>query len=211
MTSLAILGAGRMARALAPAWLAADHDVVIAGRDPDRAAALAAEIGARSAPLAEAARAADVGVLAVRWEGVPWTLEQIGGHLAGRPLVDVCNPVEVERFTLVTPPGTSLAEQVAAATGALVAKAFNLAQADVWSRPRTVAGAGLVVPVATDHDAARAAVDDLAGALGATTLDAGELVHARHLEAMAAVVIRRLFAGDPACSTFAWADVGAAG
>lgn len=201
---IGFLGAGAMTRALAPAWVAAGHDVVVGGRDAERSRATAAATGARAATLAEAAEHAGVAVLAVHWEGVRWTLGQVGGALAGKVLVDVTNPVEVERFEVVTPPQISLAEQVQRQSGARVAKAFNLAEASVWTEPRTVGGAPLAVPVATDDPGARDTVDRLAAALGFATLDAGELRHARHLEAMAAVVIRRLFAGDAPSSTFAW-------
>lgn len=201
---IGFLGAGEMARALATPWLAAGHDVTIGGRDERKALALAEELGARAATLSETAERCEVAVLAVRWEGVDWTLEQVGDSLGGKVLIDVTNPVEVEAFGLVTPPGTSMAESVQGATGAQVVKAFNLAQASVWTSPRQVDGHPLVVPVATDDPGARATVGVLAEALGVAVLDAGDLRHARHLEAMAAIVIRRLFSGDSASSTFAW-------
>lgn len=201
---IGFLGAGEMTRALALPWLAAGHEVTVGGRDRTKAMALAAELGARVASLPETAERCEVAILAVRWEGVEWTLETVGDRLRGKVLVDVTNPVEVEDFGLVTSPGTSMGEQVQRTTGAQVVKAFNLAQASVWTSPRQVDGRPLVVPVATDDAGARATAEVLAGALGAAVLDAGELRHARHLEAMAAVVIRRLFSGDPASSTFAW-------
>jgi hypothetical protein len=43
-----------------------------------------------------------------------------GEHLAGK-VVDICNPVDFSTFdSLVVPPGTSAAEQIAAAPGARV-------------------------------------------------------------------------------------------
>lgn len=201
---IGFLGAGQMTRALAPGWLAAGYDVTVGGHDGAKAGAVADELGAAAGSLVEAAEFCDVAILAVRWEGVDATLETVGDRLRGKVLVDVTNPVEVEGFGLVTPPGTSMAEQVQRTTGARVVKAFNLAQASVWTSPREVDGVPLAVPVATDDAVAREIAAGLATALGATVLDAGELRHARHLEAMAAVVIRRLFAGDPASSTFAW-------
>lgn len=48
-------------------------------------------------------------------------------QLAGKTVVDICNPVDFATFdSLVAPPGTSAAEQIAAAApGARVVKAFN--------------------------------------------------------------------------------------
>lgn len=109
---IGFLGAGQMTRALVPGWLAVGHDVTVGGRDGRKATALAAELGpgpgAGAASLADAAERCDVAVLAVRWEGVDATLEAVGDRLRGKVLVDVTNPVKVEGFGLVTPPGTSM-------------------------------------------------------------------------------------------------------
>jgi len=61
MTTVAIVGTGRMGSAMARALTLAGHDVVVQNRSPERAATLATEIGAQSMTTpAEAAAAADV-------------------------------------------------------------------------------------------------------------------------------------------------------
>lgn len=160
---IATLGAGAMAAALVPHWVAAGHELVIGGRHEDKARALAAGVGARHSGLAASAEGADVVLLAVRWEAVDWTLEQAGapdGRLAGKILIDCTNPVEVERFTLTTEGRESLAERVARLSGAKVVKAFNLCHATVWRDVLRLDGRRLVVPLAADD---RAAVDVAAG------------------------------------------------
>ena len=179
--------------------------VTIGGRTPAKTESLAARTGARAATLREAAAAADVVVLAVLYAGVQDTLRAAGaadGVLRGKVLVDVNNPVEVERFTLVDFGAPSLAEHLADATGAVVAKAMNLVQSDVWRRRATFAGARLVVPVATDSAVAREVVDGLVRDAGAVPLDAGPLVHARYVEAMGAVIVRHLWTGGETLSAF---------
>lgn len=131
---IATLGTGAMTAALCPHWAAAGHDILVAGRSRDRADALAARIGARSVDLDQAARDADVVLLAVLWQGVDWTLRAAGAGsraLTGKVLIDCTNPVEVEHFTLTSEPGTSVAERVARMSQARVVKAFNLCHADV--------------------------------------------------------------------------------
>lgn len=63
MTSVAVLGIGRMGSAMARALVRAGHDVVLYNRTPDRARELAAELGARLADdAADAVRGVEVGL-----------------------------------------------------------------------------------------------------------------------------------------------------
>ncbi|WP_328999325.1 NAD(P)-binding domain-containing protein [Kribbella sp. NBC_00709] len=59
------LGNGLMAEALAGQWVKAGHDVMIGGRDPERAAEVAKRIGAVAGSLVEAASYGEVVLLAV--------------------------------------------------------------------------------------------------------------------------------------------------
>ncbi|MFF5233170.1 NADPH-dependent F420 reductase [Dactylosporangium sp. NPDC000521] len=79
MSVVGILGAGNVARALAPALSAAGHDVIVGARDRVESAAARAEIVVNALP-----GAVSVGVLG--------GLRQ---HLAGKVLVDVANAVEL--------------------------------------------------------------------------------------------------------------------
>jgi len=203
--NIGFLGAGRMTEALAPLWTAAGHDVVIGGRTAEKATAIAERAGARVAPLDEGWRDADVVVLSVLYQGVTWTLEAAGvtgGALTGKVLIDVNNPVEVDEFQVVEDFQPSLAEHLAATTGADVVKALNQVEATVWSTRATFGGAPLVVPVATDSDRARGLTEQLVRDAGAVPVDAGPLLQARNLEAMTAVIIRHLWTGGQSLSAF---------
>lgn len=116
-------------------------------------------------------------------------------------LVDCNNPVEVEHFTLVTARGTSMAEQIAAETGARVVKAFNQAHVDVWQERARYGGRPLVVPIA-GNDEAKEVVAPLVRDVGGEPIDAGGLEQAHNLEAMGAVIIRLLFGGVNPLSAF---------
>jgi predicted dinucleotide-binding enzyme len=202
---IGFLGAGRMAEALVPLWVAAGHELIVGGRTPKKTADLAAQVGARAATLLEAAEEAQVLVLGVLYEGVGATLKAAGaadGVLRGKVLIDVNNPVETEHFQLVDDFAPSLAEHLARSTGADVVKALNQVHADVWQRGVTYGGAPLVVPVATDSAAAREVANTLVRDAGATPLDAGPLAQARNIEAMTAVIIRHLYSGGAALSAF---------
>lgn len=209
---IGILGAGAMAGVLGARWRAVGHELMIGARNPSRADELAARLGADVAggTLREAALFGDATLIAIWPTGVISALLQAGaaeGTLAGRVVVDCNNPVETGSFTLTTRE-VSLAEQISGlAVGARVVKAFNQAQAGVWAlQPLTFDGRPFTVPLCGDDVEAKAAVSALVRDLGARPLDVGPLHRARHLEAMAAVVIGLLFNGADPLTVFNLVD-----
>jgi 8-hydroxy-5-deazaflavin:NADPH oxidoreductase len=210
------LGAGMMTAALAAQWVRAGHEVMIGGRTPEKAAELAARIGAaRSGTLREAAEFGEVVLLAVRRQGVAQTLDEAGataGTLSGKVVIDCGNAVDTSDFSLVTWEGRSLAEQAKhLAPGSYVIKAFNLSHAKVWQMtPPVFDGRPLAVPFAGD-DEGRQAARQLITDLGCEPLDAGDLRQARYLEAMGIVIVRLLFGGYDPQSVFAFVSPGRPG
>jgi 8-hydroxy-5-deazaflavin:NADPH oxidoreductase len=204
---IAILGAGHMADALGSRWAEAGHHLMVAGRTPDKAARLARKWGAETGSFTEAAQFGDIALLAVLYQGMPATLEQLGTALRDKPVIDCNNPVETARFTLVSRAGSSMAEDIAAVTGGHVVKAFNLCHADVWrSDGPLFDGRRLVVPYCGDDPTALDLTHRLILQLGCEPLAAGALTHARYLEAMAALVIAQLFRGKPTSTVFNLVD-----
>jgi predicted dinucleotide-binding enzyme len=204
---IGIIGAGRMAAVLAQRWVAAGHEVMIGARDAERAKALAAHLGpdVPSGTLREAAEFGEAALLAIWPTDVIPALLAAGatdGTLAGRTLIDCNNPVETGSFTLTTGE-VSLAEQIARlAPGSRVVKAFNQCHSDVWAmEPPVFDGRPLVVPLAGDDPAGKDLVAGLVRDIGCEPRDVG-LHRARHLEAMAAVVIGFLYGGAPTRTVF---------
>jgi predicted dinucleotide-binding enzyme len=205
---IGIIGAGRMAAVLAQRWVAAGHEVMIGARDAERAKALAAHLGpdVPSGTLREAAEFGEAALLAIWPTDVIPALLAAGatdGTLAGRTLIDCNNPVETGSFTLTTGE-VSLAEQIARlAPGSRVVKAFNQCHSDVWAmEPPVFDGRPLVVPLAGDDPAGKDLVAGLVRDIGCEPRDVGPLHRARHLEAMAAVVIGFLYGGAPTRTVF---------
>jgi len=204
-----------MTEALAGHWVRAGHEVMVGGRSPGKAAETASRIGARPGTLAEAAAFGEAMLLAVRRDGLVTTLEQARageGSLAGKTVIDCGNAVDVSDFSLVTWEGKSLAEQAQhLAPGSHVVKAFNLAHAKVWQmNPPAFDGRPLAVPFAGDEEGKKVA-HQLIADVGSEPLDTGDLRQARHLEAMAIVVIRLLFSGYDPHSVFAFVSPGRTG
>lgn len=191
MTSVSILGSGLMARAIGTRVLTGGGALQVldlAARDAER---LVQEL----APLAQAGSTVtggtigdeltgEVVVLAVPYAAAVPLVEQYGDALEGKVVVDISNPVDQSTFTgLLTPPGTSAAEEVAAAApaGARVVKAFNTTFAEPL-REGQVAGQPLDVFLAGDDADARTTVANLVRAGGMRPIDAGDLNRARALE-----------------------------
>jgi 8-hydroxy-5-deazaflavin:NADPH oxidoreductase len=154
----------------------------------------------------EAATHGDAVLLGVRWADVDAALEAAGaadGVLAGKALLDPVNPVELERFTLVSGP-VSAAERIQQrALGAHVVKAFNLCHVDVWRQPSlTFEGRPLGVPLCGDSDDALEVVRELARSIGCVPVDGGPLERAELLEATTAFAIGLWVAGADVRSMF---------
>ncbi|GAA1681985.1 NAD(P)-binding domain-containing protein [Glycomyces endophyticus] len=176
-----IVGSGNMARGIGLRLVRGGHRVRIADREPDKAADLAAELGDSAAgePLNNTA-GAEVVVLATPYEGSKEVASMWAGELAGKTVVDICNPVDFATFDgLVTPAGRSAAEEIAAAApGARVVKAFNTTFAS-----RLANSTPLDVFIAGDDPDAKRTVSGLCLDADLRPIDVGGLKHAAALEA----------------------------
>jgi len=156
MTTVAIVGTGRMGSAMARALTLAGHDVVVQNRSPERAATLATEIGAQSMTTpAEAAAAADVTITMLADDAAVRTVFDgpdglVAGAHPGAVLVDMS--------TVLPDTIRSVAEAVRA-TGA------GILDAPVSGSVGLAETGGLTVMVggdAADLDRARPALESLA-------------------------------------------------
>jgi predicted dinucleotide-binding enzyme len=90
MTSIGVIGAGRIGGNAARLLAKAGHDVVVSfSRDEERLRALADEIGARAGTPAQAAQA-DVVILSVPWRLIDDVLAEVGS-LDGKVVIDTTN------------------------------------------------------------------------------------------------------------------------
>lgn len=208
---IGILGSGNMTRALAAKWLKAGHELMISGRDPAKASAMASELGGTttSGTFRDAVDFGDTLLIAIMTPGVMEALEAAGaddGAFDGKTLVDCCNPVDIETFQTYGNEHDSLAERIQAkARGAHVVKAFNLCQVAVWELdPPVFDGRALVVPYCSDDAGAGETGAQLIRDVGCAPMNLGALYYSRSLEEMAAIVISRLFGGAPPTSVFNW-------
>ncbi|AYN42041.1 NADP oxidoreductase [Streptomyces dangxiongensis] len=196
MTSIGILGAGRVGANLAGKLAAAGHHVVLGRRDPDeRTPALTGTTGPRVSfsDQRTTARTTDVVINATPGDSALDRLTGLRAELAGKILVDVSNAT---RDTGGLPgdlcyPGSSLAERLQAALpDTRVVKTLNTMLYMVMTAPGMLATPPTVY-VSGDDASAKTTVTGLLGDLGwqpGWIEDLGDITTARATEAMILVV-----------------------
>jgi 8-hydroxy-5-deazaflavin:NADPH oxidoreductase len=185
MSSVSILGSGNMARGIGTRVAAGGNTVQILARDPQESATLADELGgsATSGAIGDPLTG-DIVVLAVPYPAAAPLVEQYGDQLAGKVVVDITNPLNVETFDgLVTPPDSSAAQEIAKSAPAdtRVVKAFNTTFAGTLVAGQ-VKDQPLDVFIAGDDTDAKAALAGVVEAGGLRAIDAGPLANAHYLE-----------------------------
>lgn len=195
---VALLGTGSLATTLGTAWAAAGHSILVAGRDPERAAAAAAAIGpaARAVDPTDVA-AADVVVVAVAWEGLEPALALAGGPagaLAGTTVVDCTNAIDFATGRLLVESGSAAEVVARVAVGAHVVKALHLFAGATWPHAGDP-DAAPVVALCGDGVAALERTGTLVADLGGRPAVLGGLDAARQIEEAAGFVTRLVGAG----------------
>ncbi|MEU4520357.1 NAD(P)-binding domain-containing protein [Amycolatopsis sp. NPDC024027] len=182
MSTISIVGLGGMARAIATRAVEAGHTVEVIGRDAAKAKDLAAELGgSATAGAFGATPAGDIVVSAVPYASATQVLTRFGDALAGKIVIDISNTFNADATGVVTPAGTSGAQEIAKIlpASAHVVKAFNTVFGHVLAR-----GGRLDVLIAGDDVDAKTRVSAFIESLGLRPLDAGDLAAARWLEAV---------------------------
>jgi predicted dinucleotide-binding enzyme len=183
MSKVTVIGTGNIGGAVAGIAAKGGAQVQVIGRDAQKTAALAEQVGATAGGLKDQLLG-DIVVLAVPYPALAELVAHYGSQFDGRILVDVSNPVDFATFDSLTVPAESsaAAELQTAVPGATVLKAFNtnfagtLAGGQVGDVPTTVLVAG-------DDDAAKQALVEVVRAGGVEAAAIGSLKRARELEA----------------------------
>ena len=169
-----------MAAAIAGRAAKAGHTVELVSRDPAKARALAVQIAAGATTgTYGAAPAGDIVILAVPHASAVPVVAQYREALAGKIIIDVSNTSNADATGLVTPDGTSGAQEIAKAApaSAHVVKAFNTVFGHILALGRP-----LDVLIAGDDPHAKASASAFIESLGLRPLDVGGLAMAHWLE-----------------------------
>jgi NADPH-dependent F420 reductase len=180
-------GTGAFGSALAVRLGEAGVDVTIGSRDPDRAAARAAELGVTGATNTDAVAGVDLVVLSVDASAALSTAAELADAIGETSVLSVASQLRFEnKAALPSDDSVSLAERAQhLLRGPVVAGLHSLAAKELAAGKAE--GDALVCG---DEDSAKAAAIELASHLvSGRVLDAGPLASARALEAMTAVIV----------------------
>jgi 8-hydroxy-5-deazaflavin:NADPH oxidoreductase len=189
-------GTGDQGRGLARRLAAAGNPVIIGSRSAERAAAAAAglgdELGIRGMVNEDAARAADVVIVAVPWEGHRELLASLTSALAGKVVIDCVNPLGFDShgaYPLAVPEGSAAEQAAAVLGGSVVVGAFHHVSAVLLLDPE-VSVVNLDVMVLGDDRSATDLVQALAARIpGVRGVYAGRLRNCRQVEALTANLV----------------------
>jgi len=183
MTSISIIGSGRMSWAIAELAARAGASIQIIRRSASSSSGERSDVtyGSLGDDLT-----GDLVVLAVPYAAYPSILEHYRERLGTKVVVDISNPIDFTTYDeLKAPADSSTAAELARQLpeGAAVVKAFNVNFGDTL-----VTGTNGTTPTAVlfagDYAEAKIAVADLIEAAGLRAVDVGPLTRARELEAM---------------------------
>jgi hypothetical protein len=187
-------GTGEQGRGLARRLAADGVRVVLGSRDGERAAAVAAQLGAgvRGTDNATCAAEAEVVVVAVPWAGHAELVASLREPLAGKVVVDCVNPLGFDKagaFALDVPEGSACQQAQALLPASRVVGAFHHVSS-VLLLDDGVASLDQDVLVVGDDREATDVVQALADRLpGVRGVYAGRLRNARQVEALTANLI----------------------
>jgi predicted dinucleotide-binding enzyme len=176
-----------MAAAIGGRTAKAGYTVEVISRNPAKARALADKLAAEAITgKYGAAPAGDIVILAVPYSSAAAVVAEYGDALDGKVIIDITNPISPDLTGLVTPAGSSGAQEIAkgAPASAHVVKAFNTLFGHVLAR-----GGHLDAFIAADDPEAKARVSTFIESLGLRPFDVGGLHMAQTLEALGLLLI----------------------
>jgi NADPH-dependent F420 reductase len=194
---IAVLGGtGDQGRGLAHRFAAAGNPVIIGSRRAERAAAAAESLrpgrGIRGMSNADAAREADVVIVAVPWEGHRDLLASLAEVLSGKIVIDCVNPLGFDErgaYPLPVAEGSAAQQAAAVLPGSRVVGAFHHVSAVLLLDPE-VDTIDMDVLVLGDDREATDLVQALAARIpGVRGIYAGRLRNCGQIEALTANLV----------------------
>ena len=187
--TVAVLGTGDMGDSFGPKLAKLGYRIVYGSRNPDsgKMARLLEHTGNGSvaATYRDAARSADIVLLALPWHAIEQIVASLG-DMEDKIVIDLAWPESriaedgYDELTLSQSGAETIQQWL---PNAMVVKAFGTTASNVIDNP-DVAGGLVSVPIASDHKRAKEVTARIAAELGLDPVDAGPLRMARYIEGM---------------------------
>ena len=189
MKRIGVLGSGVVGQALADGFLKHGYEVMRGTREPAKLARWKAAAGARASvgTFAETARFGDLVVLAVKGTAAEAAVDQCGGGLDGKTVIDATNPIADKApvngvLAFFTTLDESLLERLARrAPRAKFVKAFSCVGNALMVNP-AVKGGPPSMFICGDDAGAKGQVTTILDQFGWETEDLGKIEAARAIE-----------------------------
>lgn len=183
---IAVIGSGKMGRALGSIWARAEHEIIFtdAMLTNEQLAVIASEAGPTASYgfAADAAQDADVILLTVRWVDIEAAMQSLGGA-SGKIILTTVNALKADMSGLAVGTTTSAAEEIAKLAPLAQVVESILPFADVLLSPdRKFGDDRPAVFYCGDSVEAKVFIVPLLEELGVTPVDAGPLMSARYIE-----------------------------
>ncbi|HEY8073855.1 MAG TPA: NAD(P)-binding domain-containing protein [Labilithrix sp.] len=192
MSKIAVLGSGEVGKVLADGFLKHGHDVMRGSREPNKLDEWKAKAGAkaRTGTFADAAKFAEIVVLAVKGSAAESALEQAGeANLAGKTVLDSTNPISDEKpdngvIRYFTGPNDSLMERLQKKfPNAKLVKCFNSVGSAFMVNP-DFGGQKPTMFICGNDSGAKETARSILDAFGWETEDLGKVEAARPIESL---------------------------
>jgi hypothetical protein len=174
---IAVVGFGNVGAQLGKLWAKKGHEVTAGLREGSKDRQKASDAGVSVATPADAAKRADVVVIALPWTAVESTLKTL--PLDGKVVIDVVNPMGADLSVQVPPAGSAGLSTAEWARGARIVKAFNTIGAALMG------DATFDMMYCGDDAEAKKVVGLLIADTGMNPVDVGPLSNSRYLEQIA--------------------------
>ena len=188
MKKVAILGSGVVGETLANGFLKHGYGVMRGSREPAKLAAWKASSKAETGTFEEAAKWADLVVLAVKGSGAAAVVAAIMPHVDGKPILDATNPIadappQHGVIQFFTAQNDSLMEQLQkAAPKAHFVKVFNSVGNVLMVNPKLTSPPTMFI--CGNDAAAKATTTEILAQFGWESLDCGGVEGARPIESL---------------------------
>ena len=183
---IGIIGAGWLGGTVGKVWVKAGHHVLFSSRHPDKHQREAAALGplASGGTVEEAAKFGEVVLIAVPYRALEKLGHALQGQLAGKIVLDACNPYGPDPAALIRETET---EGVALASarflpGVRLVRAFSAVDATAVEASAADRGPRLGVPLAGDDPAALVVAEQLVRDAGCDPVVVGDLTSARRFQ-----------------------------